>query len=386
MNLEQFLSNKPLYYKEIDYSRMPRAWESIKHRFLLPKIIHIVGTNGKGSTGRFLAHYLYKSALHVGHYTSPHIMKFNERIWLNGKDVDDEVLELAHQKLLFMLDKKFQDTLSYFEYTTLLAMVVFEKCDYIILEAGLGGEYDATAVFDNILTLVTPIDYDHQSFLGNNISDIAKTKLNAVKKFAILADQKHKEVYNSSQKLVIQKKGIDIFRCEQFFTPEEMKDVELFINQKCMAQFLKQNLSLALCGIKFLGLEIDLKYMDDIILFGRCYLLEKNITIDVGHNPLAASVLATHFKNQKITLIFNSYGDKEYKESLSILKPIIKNIEIIPILDQRIEDSEKLIKVIESLNIKYSQFDGIDENQNYLVFGSFLVVERFLKYYESKII
>ena len=385
MSLAKFLEQKPLYYKEIDYSRMPRAWDSIKHRFFLPKIIHIVGTNGKGSTGRFLAHYLYKSGLDVGHYTSPHIMKFNERIWLNGSDVDDQLLELAHQRLLSILDKSFQESLSYFEYTTLLAIVIFEKCDYIVLEAGLGGEYDATAVFDNILTLVTPIDYDHQSFLGNNILDIAKTKLNVIKKFAVLADQKHKEVYNTSQKLVIQKE-LNIFRCEQFFTLEEMNEIEKFIKDKKMALFLIQNLSLALCGVKFLGMKIKLEYLNDITLFGRCFSLSKNITIDVGHNPLAASALASHFKDKKITLIFNSYGDKDYEESLSILKPIIKNIEIIPILDQRIEEGENLIKVIDSLDIKYSPFSGIDKNKDYLVFGSFLVVERFLKYYESKTI
>ncbi len=385
MKLEEFLEQKPLYYKEIDYNRMPLAWDSIKDNFSLSPIIHIIGTNGKGSTGRFLAHYLYKSNFSVGHYTSPHIQKFNERIWLNGKDADDNILESAHQKLFSLLDKSFQKSLSYFEYTTLLAIVVFEKCDYIVLEAGLGGEYDATAVFDNMLTLVTPIDYDHQSFLGDNISDISHTKLNAVQRFAILADQKHKEVYNTSQKLVIQKK-LDIFRCEQFFTPAEMQEIEIFIKEKKMALFLKQNLSLALCCIKFLGIKVDFEYLKDIVLFGRCFSLSKNITIDVGHNPLAASVLATHFKDQKITLVFNSYGDKEYQESLSILKPIIKNIEIIPILDQRIEESEKLIKVIDSLDIEYSHFGGIDENKNYLVFGSFLVVERFLKYYESKTI
>ncbi len=385
MSLEKFLEQKPLYYKEIDYSRMPRAWDSIKHRFFLPKIIHIVGTNGKGSTGRFLAHYLYKSGLNIGHYTSPHIIKFNERIWLNGSDVDDQLLELAHQRLLSILDKKFQESLSYFEYTTLLSIVVFEKCDYIILEAGLGGEYDATAVFENILTLVTPIDYDHESFLGNSITDIAKTKLNAIKKFAILGDQKHKEVYNTSQKLVIQKE-LNIFRCEQFFTHEEMVEIENFIKNQKMALFLTQNLALALCGVKFLGIKVELKYLNGITLFGRCFSLTKNITIDVGHNPLAASALLTHFKDKKITLIFNSYGDKDYEDSLSILKPIIKNIEIIPILDQRIEEGEKLIKVIESLNIEHIPFDGIDENKKYLVFGSFLVVERFLKYYESKII
>ena len=187
MSLADFLNKKPLYYKEIDYERMPRIWARVKKHFNLPKIIHIVGTNGKGSSGRFLAYYLYKSGFKTGHYTSPHILKFNERIWIDGKDIDDESLEKFHESLLLILSKEEADSLSYFEYTTLLAVFSMQKCDYIVLEAGLGGEYDATSVFDNILTLVTSIDFDHKAFLGESIEEIARTKLNAVKRAMILS-------------------------------------------------------------------------------------------------------------------------------------------------------------------------------------------------------
>ena len=71
----------------------------LSKKIKLPFVIHIVGTNGKGSTGRFLAHYLYKKDFKVLHYSSPHIMKFNERIWINGSDVSDENLEDAHNFL-----------------------------------------------------------------------------------------------------------------------------------------------------------------------------------------------------------------------------------------------------------------------------------------------
>ncbi|NCD12272.1 MAG: bifunctional folylpolyglutamate synthase/dihydrofolate synthase, partial [Epsilonproteobacteria bacterium] len=190
MVLEHFLEQKPLYYDVIDYERIPKAYEKIRHRFKIPKIIHIVGTNGKGTTGRFLAHMLHANGLHVGHYTSPHILKFNERIWLDGADVSDAILAKAHEALLSWLDSDVADSLSYFEYTTLLAMVIFSKhCEYVVLEAGLGGEHDATNIFPKILSIVTPIGIDHQAFLGESIEAIAQTKINSVCTDVVLAKQ-----------------------------------------------------------------------------------------------------------------------------------------------------------------------------------------------------
>ena len=74
MILEKYLSNKPLYYEKIDYTRMPRVYEKIKSSLSLPKIIHIIGTNGKGTTGRFLAQALHSIGFHTGHYPSPHLL------------------------------------------------------------------------------------------------------------------------------------------------------------------------------------------------------------------------------------------------------------------------------------------------------------------------
>ena len=104
MNLAAFLNSKPLFYDVIDYDRFPKAYQSIQYHLVVPKIIHLVGTNGKGSTGRFLATALHRSGKKVGHYTSPHIVAFNERIWIDGENVYDDVLEEAHQKLLMLLD------------------------------------------------------------------------------------------------------------------------------------------------------------------------------------------------------------------------------------------------------------------------------------------
>lgn len=379
MNLESFLAQKPLYYKEIDYTRFPRIWERYRSHFNLPRIIHIIGTNGKGSTGRFLAHYLWKIGLDTGHYTSPHILRFNERIWHNGANVDDDTLEAHHQKLQRMLDPTDSEAMSYFEYTTLLAVSVLEKCDYLILEAGLGGEHDATAVFDKDLTLVTPIGIDHESFLGDSLEAIARTKLNAIRKFAILGKQE-KPVYKLA-KSYAEKRGIDFFRYTFFFTKEEMAKARRTIRALSLPSFFVDNMLLGLAGAKFFGFDIKWKLMEDLQLFGRAQQILPNVMIDVGHNPLAAKALAETVKKRQIVLVYNSYADKDYRQILEIFRPVIKRVEILPIYNQRIESQEKLQETIRSLGIPFCEFEEIDPKENYLVFGSFAVVEEFLKHY-----
>ncbi len=379
LSLENFLKSKPLFYSEIDYQRMPKAWDSIKDYFKLPKIIHVVGTNGKGSSGRFIAHYLYKSGYKSAHYSSPHILKLNERFWLNGEDVSDHLLESAHKKLLSILDKKFQKSLSYFEYLTLLAIVLFEDCDFLILEAGLGGERDATNVFKKELSIVCKIDYDHQEFLGSSIESIAKEKLNSIQKFAILGEQKYKLVYKLAMKLSREKR-LEIFRSSHFFIIPEIREIEEFIRSKNYPSFFIENLTLAISALKFFGLEIDLDKFNDVEIFGRCQKISKNITIDVGHNELAASVLKKEFEGRKVILIYNTFKDKDYKKILKILKPIIKRIEFLPILNERVEKKSVLERVAKEYGIEYGDFKNIDETKEYLVFGSFAVVEQFLKF------
>src|SRR6056300_1098338 len=105
-SFDTFLQNKPLYYKEIDHKRVHMAYALLKPHIKQPRTVHIVGTNGKGSTGRMIAHLAYKSGLKVGHFSSPHILKFNERIWINGSDSSDEVLEESHQKLFIILGQE----------------------------------------------------------------------------------------------------------------------------------------------------------------------------------------------------------------------------------------------------------------------------------------
>ena len=376
--LKDYLDNKPIFYDEIDYDRFPTIYAKIKKHLPQVKTIHIIGTNGKGTTGRFLASALYSLGFKTAHYTSPHIVKFNERIWLNGNDVSDETLEKAHQKLYDILDKKDSDSLSYFEYTTLLAYIVFSECEYVILEAGLGGEYDATAVFPKILTLLTPIDIDHEAFLGSTIKDIATTKLNAVQNNLIVGYQNHNEVIHIASDLVT-KKDIVLKTIDELLDKEDIQNIKLISKNLQLASYLEQNLSLSISALKFLNITYSIKNFENARLFGRLTPYKSNIILDVGHNVLASSSILKTLNKKKYVLIYNSYKDKNYKEILNILKPIIIRVEIIEVNDTRIELKSKLKDTIKSIGLICKDFKKCNDNENYLVFGSFSVVEAFLK-------
>ncbi|MBD3809439.1 MAG: bifunctional folylpolyglutamate synthase/dihydrofolate synthase, partial [Sulfuricurvum sp.] len=114
-------------------------------------------------------------------------------------------------------------------------------------------------------------------------------------------------------------------------------------------------------------------------LFGRLSRIASNITLDVGHNPLAAREIACSFEGKKIILIYNTYGDKNYREILGTLKPIIESVEIIEVSEGRIVPREDLEGALDEMGIPYCSFEAIDTNKEYLVFGSFSVAETFLK-------
>ncbi len=374
MLLEEYLNSKPLYYDKIDYNNIKVAWEQLKPHITLPYVIHVVGTNGKGSTGRYLASFLNQLNFQTLHYSSPHIIKFNERIWINGTDSSDEQLNLAHEKLQKILSNDLKKYLTYFEYTTLIALLLSDGFDYIVLEAGLGGEFDATNVVENNLSLFTTIGLDHIEFLGDTVEKIATTKFRSCDNNFIMGKQICKiEVANVKNDVLVNRTEIEF-----------LSTIDLPKDANSLPIYLKNNMRLALSALIYLGLE--LKEFKVPELFGRCQKLTENITIDVGHNSLAASVILREFikkqsivDGKKINLVFNSYADKDYRSTLMILKPIIKKILIIDIPnDNRIEDKNILKDTCKAIGLECNDFESTCDDEEYLVFGSFKVVEEFL--------
>ncbi len=374
---KNFITNKPLYYKKIDHKRIHKAYAILEPHIKKPLIIHIVGTNGKGSTGRIMATLLHYSDYRVGHFSSPHILKFNERIWIKGEDISDAKLEIAHTKLHTILGDEISDGLSYFEYTTLLALVAMEELDIIVLEAGLGGEFDATNVVSKELSIITPIGVDHQGFLGKSIESIATTKLNSIEKRVILGFQPNREVYEIANRIAKQ-------RGAKVYNIIESNSEVLAITEKLgWSHYLYENTLLAISALDVLNLSYSIKSIKNLKLFGRFYSIAPNVIIDVGHNLLAteaiAQALEQKFSNKRVVLVYNSLNDKDYGSILKRLKKHIKRVEIIAIESDRVVDVTILQDKLKQLNIEYSEFKTINKYEDYFVFGSFFVVEAFIK-------
>ncbi|MDC1090935.1 Mur ligase family protein, partial [Emcibacteraceae bacterium] len=174
--LERLLSLHP---KVIDLSldRMYDILEKLGNpHHHLPPVIHVAGTNGKGSTISYIRSILEKAKLSIHVYTSPHLVRFNERIRLGGKLIDEEYLQ---EILEYCETVNKGEPITYFEITTAAAFKAFadNPADVLILEVGLGGRLDATNVIDKPLcSVITPVSLDHEQFLGSEIKHIANEK------------------------------------------------------------------------------------------------------------------------------------------------------------------------------------------------------------------
>ncbi len=447
-SVKKFLNDRPIFYKKIDYERFPKAYESIKDKIPLKNVIQIIGTNGKGSTGRFLANAIAAAGFRVGHYTSPHVFRLNERIYfagptdkrlnscelnldhnskqclnldcgsselnlicdskrpskpnLNqssselakqnlrsapiGRDVSDAQLQRAHEFLQANLPAEFKDSLSYFEYLTLAAAVIFKDCDYCVIEVGMGGEFDATSSFGRILSLFTPIDTDHLGMLGQNLAQIARTKLITMQQAAILSDEMS-EVPLSIARQIAQQKGTRLSFASDFLDAPQRAQIAEFCARNNLPKFQISNLSLALAAMKFLNLKFEISQLPPLNLRGRMETLAPNLRVDVGHNELAARAIAEIYAGKKIVLIYNSFADKDIAAVLRTLAPVLKRVEI---LSYRVKDRKlggaQIGKCLDELGIPHRKFSGeISADEQYLVFGSFYLAERFLKRYAKEV-
>ena len=380
--LDNFLKNKPLFYKEIDRARMPNAFKFVQGAFKIPKIIHVVGTNGKGSTGRFLAQMLARDHS-VGHYTSPHIFEFRERFWINGAVASSDALETAHERLIKILPLEVARSLSYFEYATLLCAALFEGCDFFVCEAGVGGEFDATNVFDKRLSVFTPIGFDHTALLGDTLERIATTKFNAMADVALMNDDMS-ELCADIARRIAAKKGATLKFASQNLTNDDKNEIKIYAEKFGLPEFLRSNLTLSSSAFKELGFSLNLANLGALSLGGRCEKIAPNVTIDVGHNEMAAQALVKRFAGKKLNLIFNAFADKDIKAVLKAIKPIVKKTYIIEYETPGRELATAQVKeALRGLDMEFEGFADVRADEEYLAFGSFYLVEAFLKRYRG---
>ena len=180
--LERMMSLHPKII-DLTLDRMWRVLAALDHpERRLPPVIHIAGTNGKGSTQAMIRAGLEGAGLTTHAYTSPHLVRFHERIRVAGDLIDEQTLSRI---LDTCLEANGPDPITYFEITTAAALLAFAEtsADYTLLEVGLGGRLDATNVIDTpAITVITPVDLDHQQFLGDTLGKIAAEKAGIIKR------------------------------------------------------------------------------------------------------------------------------------------------------------------------------------------------------------
>jgi dihydrofolate synthase / folylpolyglutamate synthase len=289
------------------------------------RIIHITGTNGKTSTARFIERILREHGIRTGRFTSPHLLKLNERIAIDGDPVDDEVLFDVYSEIEPILDFVDQELLAagetrltFFEALAVLGFAIFADApvEVVVLEVGMGGEWDSTNVADGDVAVFTPIDLDHVDRLGKTIEEIAKTKSGIIKQGAVVVSAAQPEAASNVLSLVSKQKAESLltFGKDFSFSSGDVPDTNLGTSFSGLAgsygpyqipiigNHQLENLSLAIAAVEaFLGRgsraipdDILRSAVSDISSPGRLQLIrgEPEVLLDGAHNPHGAKVLA----------------------------------------------------------------------------------------------
>ncbi|HHU27635.1 TPA: bifunctional folylpolyglutamate synthase/dihydrofolate synthase [bacterium] len=312
------------------------------------KLVHIGGTNGKGSSVHFLSSILINSGYKVGTFTSPYLISHHDRIRINNVYIsDDDLLNIIN---LFYNDfEEFQ--LSFFEMDTFIALYYFYiyKVDIAIIEVGLGGRLDATNVINPLVSAVTNIGFDHMDYLGNTLEKIAFEKAGIIKeKTPFITTETKDECLNVFKKVCLDKEA-EFIKVNEPANVKINEDSTVFEidNQIYQIQgtavYQPKNAALAIALANRLSL-IGFNKINDITIkeginksfwFGRFERLSNKplIYIDGAHNVPAVKILTETLnlykeKGYKIRIIFSSLKDKDYKSMLELLKGVSDDITI----------------------------------------------------------
>lgn len=345
------------------------------------KTIHVAGSNGKGSTSSFIASILMENGYKVGLYTSPHFVKFNERISVNGKYISDDFIAMFIHKYQKYIDE-FQ--LTFFEVTTAMAFeyFIYSKVDFAVIETGLGGRLDATNVLNPLACVITSISLEHTDILGNKIEQIAYEKGEIIKSgsktFIGLLSEEAIKIIEKKCSLV----NSQLFCLEEYII-EKNNHIELYTEElefddwevPLIGKHQKYNAALAsLCVAKTFDIDDPAVITDGIKkvvkntnLQGRYEIISNTprIILDSAHNPEGFNSLITEFKkeknNYKVTsLLFGAMRDKNIEEMLNSVKNNFTNIYFYEINYERTASIELLIEKAENLNLKYSIVKNLD--------------------------
>jgi dihydrofolate synthase/folylpolyglutamate synthase len=401
---------------DLGLERAAQVYHALNPDCIKPITITVAGTNGKGSCIAYLEAIYRAQGYRVGAYSSPHILKYNERIKIDGKPVSDELICEAFARIESV---RCNTSLSYFEFGTLAALDIFWRSglDIQLLEVGLGGRLDAVNIIDPNVSLITSIGIDHIDWLGETREAIGQEKAGIfrAKTPAIIGDCDPPESLLQS---AIEKDARLYCINKDFSYKKQTTTWDWFAGDRHISQLpepgLKgehqyRNASSVILAVEVLAKSLPVSDMairiglKNIQLLGRFQLIDDKIPvlIDVGHNPDAVKTLVDYlnmtFPDKRIHAVFSMMKDKDIAGVLEIMNPVVYDWFFAPIANPRAATEPLMRKIFSQSSVSRISFgftgfaDAFNaaknqslENDLLLVFGSFFLVSDCLNEFEKR--
>ena len=367
MNYIKKLSSFRNMGKKLDREFLLNYYSKIGNPQNKLKVIHITGTAGKGSTAAMVANGLKSAGKKVGLFTSPHLLKLNERIKINNQDISDEDLNNYIKHFFEEVSGK-----SFSEYLMLVAVKYFldKGVEFMVCEASIGGEHDPTNIFNSVATAITSIGLDHQNLLGNTKKEILKNKLGIIRKNIPLFSRLDKKIIREAVKKI----GAEYIK------------VDRIEKTNLKGYFQKENAGIAYEILNYLRVKDDIirSSLKNIAWKGRLQFIKKNIIVDCAHNPLGMQKLKEYINTLNFDNIYYLFAlsknkeFKDYEEYLEGTKEIVfTKPDIFKIADPKDYTISK--KIIENPREAYNYLKNkLKDNDLLVVCGSIYLASEIL--------
>lgn len=351
--LIKWVESQPRFKPKSDLKRMKKALEMM--HISLPKtyMIHVAGTNGKGSVCQFLTQIFLAKKLKVGTFTSPYILQFNERMTINDEPLPDEEMITLLTRVKSFNDRFATETneyLSFFELLTLAALMTFQahQVDVAIMEVGIGGLLDATNAYDHYdLSLITNIGFDHMAQLGNTLESIAYNKLGILRPNGQLITTVDEVLHDYfihyakplNAKLTLLQPSYEIISENPLMFVYERQTYRSGLK----GNYQIKNAILAIEAVKATPFNITYEQINEGLkksfIPARFQMIAPRVIVDGAHNVHAIQVLKQTLQNafphDKFHIVFSALGDKDIKGLLEGLLSFSDQIDLVDFPDFR---------------------------------------------------
>jgi len=328
-----------------------------------PKVIHVAGTNGKGSVCAMIDSICRTQGYRSGLFTSPHLVTFRERIRVNGEMISEEAVADGLTTIRNLV-ANWDPHPTFFEVVTALALKHFSdmRVEIVILETGLGGRLDATSAIQSDVSVITPIDFDHEQWLGKTIPEIATEKAGIIKPGVPIVSA----CQRAEAEEVIRARAAKCGASLQLVTkPYDKAPIALAGSHQ------KQNAALAVAALRAAKIDVDdsaiARGLASIDWSARFQRWNERTIVDGAHNPAAVRALAETwreiFGGQRATLVLAVLSDKNLHAICEALVPISESVVLPKIRSERAAAPEKLAKVLANItpSLPYSITQSVDE-------------------------